>query len=301
MSEERKVGLIGVGTMGSAMARSLLSESFDVIAFDVVGERAAALGEAGGRAAGSVAQVAHEADRILVSLPSAGALDDVAEELAASGRSGIVAAETSTLALADKERARDRLAAAGITLLDCTISGTGGQARARDIIFYASGPREAVAPFEPLFAAMGRGAPWVGEFGAGTKMKFVSNLLVAVHTMAAGEALNLAVHAGLDAAQTFDLLVAGAGTSRMLEVRGPLMVAGDYGGGSATVRILGKDARLIRDFAEDIDVPTPLLSVVASFFASARGQGRADADPAVLAAVLDSLSPATTPTEGVSE
>ena len=297
MSEDRTVGLIGIGAMGSAMGTNLLAEGFTVVGYDVRPERVEFLEDAGGIGAGTPAEVLRSAQRVILSLPSVGALQEVVEGssgLTAESHDGAVIAETSTLPLDAKRRAAERLAALGITLLDAPISGTGAQARTRDLVFYASGPREAFARVEPVLARISRGTPWVGEFGAGSMMKFVSNLLVAVHTMAAGEALNLAAHAGLDPATTHELLVSGAGNSRMLEVRGPMVVAGDYPGDSATVRILGKDVELIRSFAESIDVPTPLLSVVASFFTSARGQGLVDADPAALAVVLDSLSPPTT-------
>jgi len=286
-------GLVGVGNMGAAMAGNLLAAGFDVIAYDIDSRRMSALERAGGRTAGSPRDVLASTDRVVLSLPSAAALHDVISGdggLLEAARDGVVVAETSTLALTDKIRARDTLAATGMTLLDCPISGTAGQAREGDIVFYASGPQASVRAFEPLLLAMGRGAPWLGEFGAGIKAKLVSNLLVSVHTMAAAEALSLAERAGLDLHAMFDVLTAGAGTSRMLEVRGPMMVDRSYPSDSATVGILAKDVGLILDFAGELDAPAPLLSLVSSFFAAARGLGRGDADPAVLAEVYRTLS-----------
>lgn len=293
MATEGAVGVIGVGNMGSAMAGSLLAAGHDVVGHDVDARRMGDLERAGGRTAGAPGEVLAQADRVVLSLPTAAALRDVVAGdggLLAAARDGVVLVETSTLALADKFWARDALDVAGVALLDCPISGTAGQARQRDIVFYTSGPRDEVRTVEPLLLAMGRGAPWLGPFGAGIRAKLVSNLLVAVHTMAAAEALNLAEQAGLDLPTTFDVLTAGAGTSRMLEVRGPMMVAGTYPSDSATVGILAKDVGLILDLAGDLDAPTPLLSLVASFFAAARGQGRGDGDPAVLAEVYRALS-----------
>jgi 3-hydroxyisobutyrate dehydrogenase-like beta-hydroxyacid dehydrogenase len=290
---EDTVGLVGVGNMGSAMAGNLLADGYDVIGYDVDGRRLTDLERAGGRSARSPRAVLEHTDRVVLSLPSAAALHDVVSGdggLLEAARDDAVLAETSTLALADKVRARDALAAAGMTLLDCPISGTAGQARERDMVFYTSGPRKAVRRFEPLLLAMGRGAPWLGKFGAGIKAKLVSNLLVSVHTMAAAEALNLAERAGLDPEAMFDVLTAGAGTSRMLEVRGPMMVERSYPSDSATVGILAKDVGLILEFAGELDAPAPLVSMVSQFFAAARGIGRGDADPAVLAEVYRTLS-----------
>lgn len=293
MAVEGTVGLVGVGNMGSAMAGSLRAAGIDVIAYDVDSRRMADLERIGGRTADSPREVVQHADRVVLSLPSVAALRDVISGdggLLDGARDGVVLAETSTLALADKVRARDVLAAAGMTLLDCPISGTAGQARNGDIVFYTSGPQAAVRTFAPLLLVAGRAAPWLGEFGAGIKAKLISNLLVSVHTMAAAEALNLAEQAGLDLPAMFDVLIAGAGTSRMLEVRGPMMVERSYPSDSATVGILAKDVGLILDFAGGLDAPAPLVSLVSQFFAAARGIGRGDADPAVLAEVYRTLS-----------
>ncbi len=300
---DKNVGLIGVGNMGSAMASSLLAAGFDVVAHDIDSSRMTALERAGGRTVDSPREVAEQATQIVLSLPTTAALRDVVSGdggLVEAAQGDVVIAETSTLALADKRTARDTLSAAGMTLLDCPISGTAGQARAGDIVFYASGPEPSVQAFEPLLLAMGRAAPWLGEFGAGIKAKLVSNLLVAVHTMAAAEALNLATRAGLEPEKMLNVLTAGAGTSRMLEVRGPMMVAGSYPSDSATIDILAKDVGLILEFADGSDVTTPLLSMVSSFFTAAGAMGMADNDPAVLAEVYRILSEPHADDKGVS-
>lgn len=300
--DDKSVGLIGVGNMGSAMASSLLAAGFDVVAHDIDSSRMTALEQAGGRTVGSPREVAEQANQIVLSLPTAAALRDVVsgdDGVVEAAQGGLVVAETSTLALADKLMARDALSAAGMTLLDCPISGTAGQARSGDIVFYASGPEPSVQAFEPLLLAMGRAAPWLGEFGAGIKAKLVSNLLVAVHTMAAAEALNLASHAGLEPEEMLSVLTAGAGTSRMLEVRGPMMVAGSYPPDSATIEVLAKDVDLILDFAGGSGVATPLLSMVSSFFTAAGAMGMADNDPAVLAEVYRILSEPHVDDQGV--
>ena len=109
-------------------------------------------------------------------------------------------------------------------LLDCPISGTGAQARAGDVVVYASGPRKRLSRRRAGPGGFARAHHYVGPFGAGSKMKFVANLLVAIHNVAAAEALVLAMKAGLDPAMTLKIVADGAGGSRMLQVRGPMMV-----------------------------------------------------------------------------
>jgi L-threonate 2-dehydrogenase len=285
------VGIIGLGNMGGALALRLLAGGYEVLGCDPVADRRAAVEAAGGRTVATPAEVLDDADLVVLSLPSPEALDQVV-----TGRGGLlerprpnaVVAETSTFSLEDKERARRLLAEAGMTLLDCPIGGTGAQARQGDIVFYASGPEDSVHRFEPVLRTAGRDAPRVGDFGAGTTVKFVHNLLVAVHTAAAAEALNLARAVGIDLEATLGLLQSGASASRMLDIRGPMIVADDYPGDSATMHTLSKDVELIRRFADQADVATPMLSIVSSLFAAARGQGLADADPAAIARVFRS-------------
>ncbi len=288
-----EVGVIGLGNMGGAIAVNLLDAGFDVVGIDVDPSRVGAFADHGGRTAASPAEVSAIADIVILSLPNVAALEQVLHGpggLVAEGRSGVICVETSTFPLSAKLAARDALAARDIGLLDCTVSGTGSQARERDIVLYTSGPADLLERCRPVFEAVSKASPRVGDFGSGSIMKFVSNLLVAVHTVAAAEALTLAAKAGIDTASALELISAGAGNSRMLEVRGPLMVAGEYDVGSATLDTLTKDSEIILGFAAERDCPVPMLSIAATFLRAAAGQGLNDLDPAVVREVLGALA-----------
>ncbi len=287
------VGVIGLGNMGGAIAANLLDAGFDVVGIDLDPARVEAFTVRGGVAVTSPAAVTDKADIVILSLPNVTALEQVLHGpggLVREGRSGVVCVETSTFPLSAKTAAAEALAENDIPLLDCTVSGTGSQARNRDIVLYTSGPTELLERCRPIFEAVSKAAPRVGDFGAGSIMKFVSNLLVAVHTVAAAEALTLAAKAGLDTGTALELMSAGAGNSRMLEVRGPLMVGGDYDVDSATVDTLTKDSSIILDFAAEQDCPTPLLSIAANLLRAASAQGHNDLDPAVVREVLGGLA-----------
>ena len=133
----------------------------------------------------------------------------------------------------------------------------------------------------------------LGEFGNGTRLKLVANLLVAVHNLSTAEALLLADRAGLDLDDVLPALVDGAGSSRMLKVRGPLMLRGDYEPATARVEMFRKDLRAIRELADDLATPTPLLSVTSTLYDAAAGQGRADQDTASIYATLRLLAGVT--------
>ena len=287
------LGVIGLGNMGGAIAQNLLAAGFQVVGLDIDTERMALFAAGGGKPATTPAEVTQEADIVILSLPSVAALEQVVHGsggLLEGGRSGVICIESGTFPLAAKISAAEALATRDIALLDCTVSGTGSQARNRDIVVYASGPPELVAKCEPVFKAISKAAPRVGDFGAGSTMKFVSNLLVAVHTVAAAEALTLAAKCGLDPGAALELITSGAGNSRMLEVRGPLMVAGDYDVGSATVETLNKDTEIIIGFAAGQNCPVPMLSMAAAFLRSAAANGWHDQDPASVKEVLSTLA-----------
>ena len=135
------VGVVGLGIMGGAYARNLLSKGFEVVGYDVDADRCKALEALGLKVAASPSDVARQCDGVVTSLPSPAAFHAVMtgpKGLVEAGRD-VVVADTSTLALSDKEQAHQALAAADVTLLDCPVSGTGTQAAKGDLVFFASG------------------------------------------------------------------------------------------------------------------------------------------------------------------
>lgn len=289
------VGIVGLGIMGSTWARHLLAAGFDVVGYDIVPERVADLARGGGSGAGSPAEVAGRAPVVVTSLDRPQALADVVSGpdgiVRAEGLvDGLVVAETSTFPLEAKHAARERLAEASITMLDCTISGTGHQARERDIAVYASGDPEAIARCRPVFDAVARVTHEVGAFGNGSRMKFVANHLVAVHNLATAEALLLAARSGLDLEQVLTVIADGAGNSRMWEVRGPIMVERRYDEPGARLSMFMKDVDIIGSHAAEVSAPLPLFSAALPLYAAAIAQGRAEQDAAALIAVLETLA-----------
>jgi len=284
------IGVIGLGIMGSAMSANLVKAGFSVLGYDMVAARRAALKRAGGRPARSAQDVGKRAPVVITSLPSAEALAEVSAGLAAAGHAGQIVIETSTLPIEIKQAAKKRLAVRGITLLDCPLSGTGAQARTRDLVVLASGGRSAYRKCIPVFEGFARAHYLIGAFGDGSKMKFIANLLVAIHNVAAAEAMVLGMKAGLDPAQVLKVISNGAGTSRMLEVRGPMMVKGDYSDATMKVAVWQKDMKIIGEYARSIDCPTPLFLASAPFYTAAMAMGRGDEDTGSVCAVLEEMA-----------
>lgn len=283
------VGVIGLGNMGLAMATNLLKSGFEVSGTDLVAEFCDELCKAGGTALADAREVGKRCRRIILSLPSETALAAVSADLSASCESGTIVIETGTLPLTAKLKARDALAGRGITLLDCTLSGTGAQAKNRDLAVYASGDTEAIEAFRPIIDGFARSCFDLGEFGNGTKMKFVANLLVAIHNVSAAEAMLLGVRSGLDPATVVKVIGDGAGSSRMFQVRAPSMVDRTWDEAMITNRVFQKDLKLIGEALLAAGCPAPLFSATLPIYTAAVASGHADHDTAAVYAVFERM------------
>jgi 3-hydroxyisobutyrate dehydrogenase-like beta-hydroxyacid dehydrogenase len=287
------IGIIGLGLMGSAMSENLLRTKYSVIGYDILPEKIEALKRKNGDGATACAELAEVADVVITSLPSEMSLREVVnghDGLIKSDRSGLIVIETSTLTLDAKQEAKEALASVGMVLLDCPLSGTAAQAAAKDLAVYASGDRAAYETCIPVFEGFAHSHHYLGEFGMGSKMKFVANLLVAIHNVSAAEAFVLGMKAGLDPDTIYKVISDGAGSSRMFEVRGPLMVSEKYEDITMKVDVFQKDIDIISSFAKALDAPTPLLLAASQIYAKAMATGHAKHDTASVCAVLEEMA-----------
>jgi len=282
----KTVGIVGLGIMGGAIARNLVERGWRVIGFDTDATRCAELALANVAIAGDVGQVARDAPIIMTSLPSPAAVEQVAQEIAGSGQSPRIVVELSTLSIADKVRFESILKKAGHIALDCPLSGTGAQARNRDLIVYASGDGGGIAQCSDLFADFAKQSANLGQFGNGSRMKFVANHLVAIHNVATAEAMVLAERAGLDPKTVVDLVGPGAGGSRMFQMRAPMMVEGIYEPATMKVSTWQKDMAIIAQFADAIGCETPLFTLTQPVYTEAMAMGLGDQDTAAVFEVL---------------
>ena len=284
------MGVIGLGIMGSAMAANLVKAGFEVFGYDPVAASRQRLKKAGGHACKSAGEVAQHATQLLLSLPSEAALDQVCAELLATGLKGLIAAETSTLPEVCKGRNKTALAKHRITLLDCPLSGTGAQALTRDLAVYASGNAKAIRAMHGVFEGFARARYDVGEFGNGMRMKLVANLLVAIHNVSSAEAILMGARAGLDPATIVKVVADGAGGSRMLQVRGPMMVDRSWEDATMKVSTWQKDMALIQALLQATDTPAPLFAATQPIYNAAMAMGHGMDDTASVYDVLERLT-----------
>ncbi len=297
-SSSGPVGVIGLGNMGSAMAANLVKSGFTVIATDLIAEYRDELTRAGGTAVPDASTVGKRCRTIILSLPSEAALHAVAADLAASCSPGTIVIETGTLPVAGKLKARTVLAERGITLLDCPLSGTGSQAKERDLAVYASGDEQAIREILPIIDGFSRVCYNLGEFGNGMKMKFVANLLVAIHNVAAAEGILLGVRSGLDPATVVKVIGDSAGSSRMFQVRAPSMVNRTWDEPMIKNAVWQKDLKLIGEALLAAGSPAPLFAATIPLYTAALATGHADHDTAAVYEVLERMAGMYPPAEG---
>ena len=284
------IGFIGLGGLGSAMAGKLVKGGFTVIGFDTVAEKMTALEGAGGRSGASPRDVADRSDVMILCLPTAAALGDVVggeDGLAHGGRDGQIVLETSTFAIADKEKARDALAAGGKILLDCPVSGNRILALERKLTAFGSGDRAAYDAVEHIIRGFAGRAFYVGDFGCGMKMKFCGNILNLVHNSVAAEVMVLGMKAGLDPELIHRVISGSGSSSSMFEVRGALMVDQDYTREGMNFSTPLKDSRLISAHAAELLCPIPIYQAALQPYYAAVAQGHRDEDASAVCAAME--------------
>ena len=234
--------------------------------------------------------LAAEVSTIITSLPKPAALDATVAAIIDAGVRPRVIVEASTFTIEDKLKAERALRKAGHVMLDCPVSGTGAQAKVRDLVVYASGDSKAIRKLRPLFAGFSRAMHDLGAFGNGSRMKYVANLLVAINNVASAEAMVLGLKAGLDARTVFEMVKTGAGNSRVFELRAPMMVKDRYDDATMKVSVWQKDMAVIGEFAKNIGVLTPMFDASVPIYEQAMKSGHGEHDTAAVCAVLETMA-----------
>lgn len=280
------IGFIGLGSMGYCLARRLIERGWPVAGHDPAPGPANAFREAGGTLAGSASELARTCPLLLVALASRDVYHKVIDEIGAAGGQGGWLLDINTLDPSEKLAARDRLAGSGWKMLDCTVSGTPVMVEKDLHSFYISGgPID--GEVERLIADMAVKRFNVGEFGNAARIKLIVNMMVICHNVVAAEAMALGLNAGLPAELLYELITASAGTSRIFEVRGRMMVENAYPTETMYSLIADKDGPTIADFARRLRVPLTMLPPALQAHVDALTTRWAETDPASLCAVIE--------------
>ena len=284
------VGIVGLGIMGGAFAENLVAAGWRVVGYDIDPARRRAMARAGVEIASDAKSLAAAVPTIITSLPKPSALDHTVAAIVAARVPPRVIVEASTFRMEDKAKAERALRKAGHVLLDCPVSGTGSQAKTKDLVIYASGDSKAIGKLRPMFGGFSRAVHDLGAFGNGSRMKYVANLLVAINNVATAEAMVLGLKSGLDPKTVFEMVASGAGNSRVFELRAPMMVKDRYDDATMKVSVWQKDMAVIGEFARQLDCPTPMFDATVPLYNKAMRSGHAEHDTAAVCAVLEQMA-----------
>jgi len=285
-----KIGLVGLGLVGTAMAERLLTEQFDVVGFDIDSKKCEHLEQLGGKAVSNPAQVAEQADRVVLSLPDTEVVVQVVE-----GPGGILKAkalprhiiDTTTGDPEETAALAKRLAKQGIYFLDAPFSGSSRQVRDKEIVFIVGGDKTAFEECKDIFDALGEKVFYVGESGNGSKAKLASNLILGLNRLALAEGLVFASKLGLDPRAFLELLKVTPAYSAAMDVKGKKMLDGDFTA-QARLRQHHKDVSIILKYAEKAEQELPLSKVHLDVLEKAIEAGDGDLDNSAVIREIES-------------
>jgi len=286
---QQTVGVIGLGIMGGAMARNLVKAGFSVVGYDIDPAACERTASGGVEIANSATEVARRASDIITSLASIKAVHETAKAIAFAESAKRTVIETSTLPLDDKLALGDVLTAAGHTVIDCPVLGTGPHAEAAELMIYASGDSAAISRLGSVFAAIGRKVFDLGDFGNGTRMKLVNNHLVAIYNVAAAETMVLGMKAGLDPHRMIEVITSGV-TGRVFDFRAPMVADDRYEPPTMKIDVWQKDMAAIGALAHSVGVPLPLFNTSRTMYDAAQAAGQGGMDTVSTARVIERMA-----------
>jgi len=284
------IGIVGLGLLGHAIASRLIKAGHAVIGFDVLPDRVSALAVMGGTPASSAAAVAQSAEAVCTLLPSLATAEAAilgAGGVLAGARPDLAVIQMSTISPTLTERLAREVTARGLGFLDCPVSGTSSMVERGDGIFFVGGDRALFERWQPVLESVLARAVLVGRVGQAMVLKLVANLLVALNSAAAAEALTLARKSGLDLPLALDVLNASAAASSMLKVRGPMIVRGEFPA-QMKLDLFMKDIHLMQEAATAVGAPLPFTDLAERLYAAAQAAGHGGEDLAVVVTALDS-------------
>ena len=286
-TDTKKIGLIGLGIIGSSILRNIHDSEFSPIGFDIDQKIIDTLNHEGLNTSSSLKEIIDQSSIIITSLPNNKALDETIDLIIQQDNRKVeLLIETSTLSLECKIKNQERLNAINVDILDCPISGTGRQAENKDIVMYASGLKESYEMALPFLETFSRESFFLGDFGNATKVKLIANLLVSIHNVASAEAIRLGEKSGLDLNELYKVISSGAATSKIFELRAPMMIAKDYSPASMKMNVWKKDIELIRDMLDKHEIDSPLFKMTEQLYKKAEELDLNELDTASVMEVL---------------
>ena len=264
----KTIGSIGLGAMGGSYAKFLIEDNYTVYGVDPDTQNAEIFISLGGVLLNNISELVDKCNVIILSLPTVPIFKEVINEIEVNGKSNEskILIDMNTISLDDKIETKNKLEKLNISMVDAPVSGTGAQAKVKDIVVMSSGDKIIVDECDEIFRSFSKQNIYVGDFGNGIKFKILANLLVTVHNTVTAEALLLGQKVGLEEKMIYEVLNAGAATSVMLDKRMPLMINKNYEPATASMRIFLKDIDVITDYLKSNNLSSPTFEAAANLY-----------------------------------
>ena len=290
--EKQRIGFIGLGIMGQHMATHLLNAGYPLVVYDLVAAAAESLVAKGASPASSCREVAQRSDVVISMVP-----DSPDVEKAALGKDGIIEgarphqvyADMSTISPHTAIRVAETLTANGVRCLDAPVSGGQVGAQNAALSIMVGGPLDLFNEMVPIFQVMGKVVTHCGNNGAGQIVKACNQIQVALNFVGMAEALVLGTRAGVDPAVILKVLSGGYAQTRVMDVRGPKIIADDFAPGFKS-KFHYKDLNIIMATARELQVPLPATAIAHELFSALLAKGRGDLDHSAVITVIEDLA-----------
>jgi 2-hydroxy-3-oxopropionate reductase len=289
---QKTIGFIGLGIMGKHMASHLLKAGYHLVAYDLLPDNLEKIVALGAEQGNSPADVAKRSDLVISMVPDSPDVEKVAlgvNGIEAAARPGLIYIDMSTISPGVACQVASRLGEKGIRCLDAPVSGGETGAQNATLSIMVGGPQDLLEEVKPVLDVMGKTITRCGENGAGQIVKACNQIQVAMNMIGMAEALVLGTKAGVDPAVILKVLGGGYAQNRVMDVRGPRLIQGDFTPGFKGKFHL-KDLNIVMDTARDLNVPLPASTIVHELFQKLIETGRGDLDHSAVITILEDLA-----------
>jgi 2-hydroxy-3-oxopropionate reductase len=292
MTEKLKIGYIGLGIMGKAMARNILKAGYTVVVHNRSRAAVKELVAEGAIEAFSPKEVAEQVDVVFTNLPDSPDVELVAlgdEGIIEGAKNGMIFIDNSTIKPATARSIAEALAQKGVLSLDAPVSGGDIGAQQGTLAIMVGGPAEALERVMPIFEVIGKKITHVGDTGAGQIAKACNQVMVAAQMVAMGELLILAKKAGADPEKVVAAIQGGAAQCWTLDVKPERLFAGNRNPGFKAY-MQAKDLGIVVDTAREYGIPMPSTSVNTQLFNAMLEMGMREMDNSAVVGVIEALA-----------
>ncbi|MBP1931223.1 NAD(P)-dependent oxidoreductase [Ammoniphilus resinae] len=276
----KKIGFVGLGTMGAPMASHLLKADYEIIVYNRTKEKADELIAKGAVFANSPADVARQSEVVFTMLTADSAVEQVvlgANGILEGANEGLIVVDSSTISPKTSKKLAAELAKKGVEMLDAPVTGSEPQAIEGVLTFMVGGKSEVYEKCAPLFEIMGKASFHMGENGAGSYMKLANNTLAAINLLSLSESLIMATKSGIDPELFVKVVSGGGARSGMVDNKTGKIISRDFRPHFATA-LMHKDLTLATDLAAELKLPVPVLSLVRQMLQMAISNGFGNED-----------------------